>query len=228
MWNRQELKERGKAAFRANYWPNVLVAFVLSLLTAGGSVAVNSKVRGENVQQQVASLPQNEKVMILVAILGMFSMIIVISVLLDIFIFNPLKIGCYAFFKENVQSGTADVNLLKEGFNDYGHKFFTMFLRSLFIAIGAMLFVVPGIYLALCYRMVPYIVRDNPELAPMDVLRRSKEMMDGHKWNAFVLDLSFLGWDILSVCTLGLVGIFWANPYIQNTNAALYLELKDA
>ncbi|MBR0400138.1 MAG: DUF975 family protein [Mogibacterium sp.] len=228
MWNRQELKERGKAAFRANYWPNVLVAFVLSLLTAGGSVAVNSKVRGENVQQQVASLPQNEKVMILVAILGMFSMIIVISVLLDIFIFNPLKIGCYAFFKENVQSGTADVNLLKEGFSDYGHKFFTMFLRSLFIAIGAMLFVVPGIYLALCYRMVPYIVRDNPELAPMDVLRRSKEMMDGHKWNAFVLDLSFLGWDILSVCTLGLVGIFWANPYIQNTNAALYLELKDA
>ena len=228
MWNRQELKERGKAAFRANYWPNVLVAFVLSLLTAGGSVAVNSKVRGENVQQQVASLPQNEKVMILVAILGMFSMIIVISVLLDIFIFNPLKIGCYAFFKENVQSGTADVNLLKEGFSDYGHKFFTMFLRSLFIAIGAMLFVVPGIYLALCYRMVPYIVRDNPELAPMDVLRRSKEMMNGHKWNAFVLDLSFLGWDILSVCTLGLVGIFWANPYIQNTNAALYLELKDA
>lgn len=228
MWNRQELKERGKAAFRANYWPNVLVAFVLSLLTAGGGVAVNSKVRGENVQQQVASLPQNEKVMILVAILGMFSMIIVISVLLDIFIFNPLKIGCYAFFKENVLSGTADVNLLKEGFSDYGHKFFTMFLRSLFIAIGAMLFIVPGIYLALCYRMVPYIVRDNPELAPMDVLRRSKEMMDGHKWNAFVLDLSFLGWDILSICTAGLVGIFWVKPYEENTNAALYLKLKDA
>lgn len=228
MWTRQELKERGKAAFRANYWPNVLVAFVLTLLTTGGSVAVRSKTSGQDFQTQFNSLPKNDQMIVVMTILGMFSMIIVIGVLLDIFIFNPLKIGCYAFFKENVQSGTSDVNLLKDGFSDYGHKFFTMFLRSLFLAIGAFLFIVPGIYLALCYRMVPYIVRDNPELAPMDVLRKSKEMMNGHKWNAFVLDLSFLGWDILSICTLGLAGTFWVNPYVQNTNAALYLKLKDA
>ena len=66
----------------------------------------------------------------------------------------------------------------------------------------------------------------NPELSATEVITRSRMMMNGHKWNAFVLDLSFIGWFLLTIITCGIVGILWTNPYYSNTNAALYLELK--
>jgi hypothetical protein len=61
-----------------------------------------------------------------------------------------------------------------------------------------------------------------------EIFARSKELMDGNKWSAFVLDLSFLGWVLLSVCTLGVVHIFWVAPYIYATDAALYRKLSGA
>jgi uncharacterized membrane protein len=227
MWTRQELKAKGKEAFKANYWPNVLAAFLLMLLSTGTSVATRSQTSDQNMQNQLNGIPEDQKALVVLTVIGTLSMIIIVSVLLDIFLFNPLKIGCYAFFKTNVQdNGRAELGLLKEGFSDYGHKFITMFISSLFIALGAICFIIPGVVLALSYRMVPFIVRDNPELSPMEVLKKSSEMMKGHKWNAFVLDLSFIGWDLLAAVTLGLVGLFWSNPYQYNTNAALYLRLS--
>ena len=74
--------------------------------------------------------------------------------------------------------------------------------------------------------MVPYIIKDNPELSATEVITKSRKMMDGHKWRAFLLDLSFIGWLLLSLITLGIVGLLWTNPYMQNTNAALYQELS--
>jgi len=74
--------------------------------------------------------------------------------------------------------------------------------------------------------MVPYIIKDNPELSATEVITKSRKMMDGNKWRAFLLDLSFIGWLLLSLITLGIVGLLWTNPYMQNTNAALYQELS--
>ena len=88
-----------------------------------------------------------------------------------------------------------------------------------------MLFV-PGVVKAYEYRMVEYIMAENPGMKPKEAMAKSKAMMQGQKWNAFVLDLSFLGWDILSLCTLGIVGTFYAEPYQMLTNAALYEKLK--
>ena len=58
-------------------------------------------------------------------------------------------------------------------------------------------------------------------------MTRSSELMNGQKMNAFILDLSFIGWEILSAITAGIVGIFWVNPYVFATDAELYLELSD-
>ena len=58
------------------------------------------------------------------------------------------------------------------------------------------------------------------------IINKSREMMDGQKMEAFKLDLSFIGWFALSLLTLGLVGVFWTNPYFYNTNAALYRRLN--
>ncbi|MBR3154558.1 MAG: DUF975 family protein, partial [Lachnospiraceae bacterium] len=73
----------------------------------------------------------------------------------------------------------------------------------------------------------PYILAENPDLEWREVFSISRQMMDGEKWNAFVLDLSFLGWVFLSAITLGLVGIFYVNPYKGLTDAALYMALRE-
>ena len=85
-----------------------------------------------------------------------------------------------------------------------------------------------GIIKAYSYRMVPYILKEHPELSGTKAITLSRQMMNGHKWNAFVLDLSFIGWIILSALTLGILHIFYVGPYIQATDAELYEALKAA
>lgn len=226
MWTRQELKERGKAAFRAHYWPNVLVALLLVILTAGGAAATGSQ-RPQPTPDQTINLTDPQAIAAIIAGATLLLIVLAIVILVDIFLFNPLKVGCYAFFRDNVENGDADLNAIKTGFSDYGHKFGTMFLADLYNVLWCLLFIIPGFVKFYSYRMVPFILRDNPELSANEVITKSRKMMDGQKWNTFVLDLSFLGWDILACLTLGLVGVFWSNPYQYNTNAALYLKLLE-
>ena len=97
-----------------------------------------------------------------------------------------------------------------------------MFLRDLFTALWSLLFIVPGIIKHYEYLMVPYIIAENPGMPREEAFLISNKMMMGQKWEAFVLDLSFIGWGILTVMTGGIVGVFYAEPYRQATFAELY------
>ena len=88
-----------------------------------------------------------------------------------------------------------------------------------------MLFVIPGIIKAYEYRMIPFILAENPDIKMEDAFALSKRMMDNEKLNAFVLDISFIGWMILGALSCGIFHIFYVNPYYQLTNAELYLVL---
>ena len=101
-----------------------------------------------------------------------------------------------------------------------------MFLKSLFTFLWGLLFIIPGIIKSYSYKMVPYILADNPGISATEAITRSREMMNGNKGKAFLLDLSFFWWILLGIITCGLVGVFWTNPYIASTHAALYEELK--
>ena len=131
------------------------------------------------------------------------------------------------FFNNNVDDPTTSVGVIAEGFSDFGRTFVTLLLRDLIIFVGCLVLIFPGFYAMYCFRMVPYIVKDNPELAPMEVLKRSNQMMAGNKWKTFVLDLSFIGWYLLGAITFGLGLIFWTNPYHMSADAALYKELRN-
>lgn len=236
MWSRTDLKERGKAAFKANYWRCVLCGFIL-MISAGSlsfSTGGSSSDGGNDGSQQAIynfnnATPEQKNAMALVAVglLGIISLGLIVALLLRIFVFNPLTVGCYGFFKENIRDNGTDLGVLKSGFGNYGHVFLTLFLRDLFLFLWTLLFVIPGFVKLYSYRMVPYILRDNPELSATEVITRSREMMRGNKFNAFILDLSFIGWYLLGAITFGLVIVFWTQPYKQNTNAALYLEIKE-
>ncbi|MCR5576748.1 MAG: DUF975 family protein [Oscillospiraceae bacterium] len=230
MWTRAELKARGKAAFKANYWKCVLVAFLLALFTGASGGASgrggDSSQQAEQLTQQLNAVPDDEKLALVLTILGVFALVIVISLLVRMFLINPLRVGCLDFFIRNTENPPAELNSIGKGFRSYWHTFVTLFLTDLYILLWSLLLIVPGIIKAYSYRMVPYILAEHPEMPAAEIITRSREMMDGQKWNAFVLDLSFIGWFLLSILTLGIVHLFWTAPYKQSTDAALYLTLR--
>ena len=74
--------------------------------------------------------------------------------------------------------------------------------------------------------MIPYILAENPKIQRKKAFKLSKEMMKGNKWKTFILDLSFLGWELLSIFTFRLLNIFYINPYKVATTVELYEVLK--
>ena len=155
-----------------------------------------------------------------------FLIILAVAILIGAFLGNPLTVGCARFFIRNLNT-EAEVKELAYG---YDHSYLnivkTIFLKELYTFLWALLLIIPGIIKSYEYRMIPYILAEHPEMPTKDVFAKSKAMMSGQKWKAFVLDLSFIGWSILSALTLGLLGIFYVNPYRNMTYAALYEALE--
>ena len=152
--------------------------------------------------------------------------VLAIVLVLDAFIFNPLEVGAQRFFLRNLNQ-PAEVKEVAHAFDtNYKATVKGLFIRDLCIFGWSCLLIVPGIVKVYEYRMMPYLFADDPTMTKERAFAESKRMMTGQKWNAFVLDLSFLGWNILSVLTLGILGLFYVNPYQSQTNAALYEKLR--
>lgn len=109
-------------------------------------------------------------------------------------------------------------------FDRFGAGFAQNFLRGLYVFLWSLLFVIPGIIAGYSYAMTPYLMVDFPELTASEAIQKSKELMDGHKGDLFVLDISFFGWAILCTLTAN-IGHLWLNPYRNAAYAAFYREL---
>lgn len=234
-WTRKELKDKAKFSVRAFYWKSVLVAFVLALVS-GGLGSGGSSGRGNS--SDTTGLTGNQFIDgiggkyagMLMFVLGLAAIaifvVIIIALVLSIFVFNPIQIGCKKYFL-HASDGNADLNHMGYGFKtNYMNVVSVVFLQNLFIFLWSLLLIVPGIVKAYQYRMIPYLLAEDPNLSFSEAKRLSTEMMDGEKWDAFVLDLSFILWQILAAITFNLVGIFWVNPYYQYTCAELYKVLR--
>lgn len=147
-----------------------------------------------------------------------------------IFFSNPLNVGYRNSIKEFYKNGDYHTvgNLFKFSFADkqYWRNLAGILLVNLFITLWTLLFIIPGIIKSLAYAMTPYILRDNPELGPNEARLKSIEMMRGHKWKLFGLELSFIGWILLATLSLG-IGFIWLSPYMATANAAFYCNLKE-
>ena len=111
------------------------------------------------------------------------------------------------------------------GFNDFWAAFKVNFLTGLYTFLWSLLFVVPGIIKSFSYSMSMYVLAENKGMSARECIKASKAMTDGHKWELFVLDLSFFGWALLVTITFGIASI-WVAPYIQATFANVYNELN--
>lgn len=106
-----------------------------------------------------------------------------------------------------------------------GRVFLTMLLKLCYVVLWSLLLLVPGIIKSYSYAMTEYIMLDNPELQGNAAIEKSMEMMKGNKMKLFLLDLSFIGWILLCILTLG-IGAILLEPYVQTAHAAFYEDLK--
>ena len=255
MWTRAELKSKAKFSFKRNYWKSVLISLILALLVGGGSSgssissAVSNNLIGSsdssvtddyfnddsslydgndfyddtydgNVEDDIDDLnSMADNIM-------MFVVLMAVVILLDVFIFNPLEVGCKKYYLRNLNEPAQVGNIGYAFDNNYKNITKTMFFRDLFTVLWTLLFIIPGIVKSYEYQMIPYLLADNPQMTKEQAFEESKRMMQGQKWKAFVLDLSFIGWNILSALTLGILGIFYVQPYMDATHAALYEALR--
>ena len=149
-----------------------------------------------------------------------------VGLAIKILLINPVEFGCKNFFRRNLDE-PANLSSVTFGFDkNYKNAVKTGFFKDLFVWLWSLLFVIPGIIKAYEYRLVPYIYAENPDMKYSDILAESSKLMKGNKWKTFVLDLSFIGWEILSLMTCGLLSVFYVDPYRLQTDAALYEAIK--
>lgn len=220
MWNRAELKMRGNMAFKKNYVSAVVVALLMGIF---GTVSGESSARRVSENSDIYSGNLFNVGMITGLLAGITTVVILIVLVAKVFVGNLLKMGGYRFFILN-QTAQPGIGTLLDGFRSghYVNIVLTMFLRDLFTTLWSLLLVVPGIVKHYEYLMVPYIIAENPAMDYKEAFQISKQMMDGEKMEAFIMDLSFLGWYLLSAVTCGLLAIFYVNPYVQASFAEMY------
>jgi len=220
MWTREILKTNAKVALKRNHWTCVIVSLILLVLGAGSSVgSAEIEFRTEELGAPDSWLWNGFVFMIIaVAVLAALVFAILVS--------NVLRIGGARYYMENREHKTEVEKIFHNFKEGYANSIWIMFLKELYIFGWSLLLVVPGIIKAYSYMMIPYILAENPYITKERAFEISSRMMDGHKLDAFVLELSFIGWGILSSISWGLVGILYANPYRDATFAEFYTAIK--
>lgn len=223
MWDRVQLKTKAKKVLKKNYWKAFLISFIIMLVggeSSGGTGANNSSTRWN-------MGPDNISFDFIIGALAIVITIVTVLSLIRIFLGYVVEVGGRKFFIRAAE-GDSDMNYLGFGFSGsrYIEIIKTMFVRSILIFLWTLLLIIPGIVKSYAYRMVPYILADNPNIGYRRAIELSNEMTMGYKLEIWVLDLSFFGWYFLGVLTFG-IGTFFVNPYVDSTNAELYLSLRE-
>ena len=223
MWTRGLLKQNAKDALRGKYWGCFLVTIVTGILTGSGGgsgrAATNAVNDGASFETYGGISPEA-----VVAVLGIMAVIFALVIAWSCFVAGPLGVGMNRFFMENRQSKTPFSTLWSVFGPGYLNIVKVNFLVNLKIALGSLL-IIPGIYWGFCYALVPYLLAENPYMTTSRAMELSKELMEGEKWNYFVLGLSFLGWLMLGALCLG-IGTLFVMPYIEATFAEFYAAMR--
>ena len=137
----------------------------------------------------------------------------------------PLVWGHFIFFLRLIRDENLDYGHLFDGFNQYFRIFLAELLRGIYILLWALLLIIPGLIKEYSYAMTEFILKDNPEMSGEEAICESMRLMQGHKMQLFLLDLSMIGWLILSILTLG-IGLLFLMPYNYTAHAHFYEDLK--
>ena len=150
-----------------------------------------------------------------------------IKLALNIFLINPVRVGYSKYFIEQ-HYDRVDFKNLFTGFmgGKYLARVKTMFFKNLYTFLWTLLFIIPGIIKGYSYYLIPYILADNPDISTDRAFEISMKTMDGEKWDFFVLQLSFIGWNLLGLLAC-CIGVYFVEPYVQTTYCEFYIAMRD-
>lgn len=231
MWTCSLLKANAKQALGGRYWRGFWVCLVLSLVGGGGYTgSLNLSFRSdetteESVRYALNQIPSAVLTASVIALVLIVLVSIVLAICWSLFLASPLRVGCCRYFMESRQGRTPFTSLFSIFRTPYLNVVKVQFLTGLKIVLGCLLLLIPGIYWAYCYVLVPYLLAENPYLTTTRAMELSKEIMYGEKWHYFVLELSFIGWNLLCVLTFG-IGSFFLAPYKEATFAEFYAAMR--
>ena len=192
-----------------------LVAAFFGALLAGSNIGFEVNMDAEYIHR----LPR-----ILLSLLAFFASIASILNLVQFILGGTVQLGYTQILLKQYQHMEFEMGELFSQFHRFKQGFLQSFLRILYIVLWSLLFIIPGIIKSFAYAMTPFLMADNPSMTAKEAIAASKELMDGHKGKLFILGLTFIGWDILAILSLG-IGFLWLNPYKEATYAAFYRDL---
>lgn len=211
MWTNDLLKQNAKTVLARSYWQVFVLCLVAGLLTGDGVGRIRLTTKLHEFRDATA---------LFFGIAGLAGGLIYL-----LLVANILQVGWRRYMMEN-RSGHSPFDTLFSGFSgEYTNLVAAQFAASWRIWVYSLLLVVPGIIKSYEYRMVPYLLAENPTLTPARALELSSAMTDGEKLNIFLLDLSFAGWMLLGALCFG-VGTLFVAPYYEATHAELYAALR--
>lgn len=190
-----------------------LVALLLGGLNNGASYRVN--IDAEVLEQ----LPP-----MIVSLITAYASVMGMLGFVQFIIGGTVNLGFTRFLLDQHDGNELNFRTLFSQFDRFGVGFLQSFLRSLYIFLWSLLLIVPGIVKTYSYAMTPYILADHPEMTANEAITASRQLMDGHKGELFWLHLTFFGWMLLNVFTLG-IGSLFLNPYMNAAEAAFYRQL---
>lgn len=219
----RDLRSRARENLAGNWGTAIgvaAVAFLLGGLLAGSTFIPEFEVRIENMD--ISSLKD-----LLTLSLGATGMTIGFTSLLGLAQFiigGVIELGYAQYLLKQHDRRDPQFSDLFSKFDYFGAGFCQAFLRGLYTFLWSLLFIIPGIVAGYSYAMTPFIMSEHPDMPASEAIRASKELMYGHKGELFWLDLTFIGWSLLSALTLNL-GNLWLNPYRNAAYAAFYCDI---
>jgi len=226
MWTREQLKSRAKSVLKVSYWPAFLVSFILSIIgdkaqgINGNASFITNNYGNTNPDYEIASY-------MIITFMAIFLVVFLVTFAIKIFVGYSISVSGRKFYIDNAKY-KCNLNNLGFAFRDnrYWNIIKTMLYTNVIIFLWTLLFIIPGVIKSYAYRMVPYILAENPDIDYKKAVELSNEMTMGHKVDIWVLDLSFIGWYLLGALACG-IGVMFVRPYHDATDAELYLELKE-
>lgn len=215
-----DYRRTARFSLEGNWGPSIVAALIASVLggLVVGSSSLNLDISLEDLQNVQLNIP------------GLYTALKTVIIgssvinLLHLFLGCVVRLGyCTYLLKQHDRQERSYKDLFSH-FEIYGSSLCLTLLETIFVTLWSLLFVIPGIVASYRYAMAPFIMAENPELTATQAINLSKQMMKGNKGRLFCLDLSFIGWMLLSALTLG-IGDLFLNPYMSAARAAFYRSL---
>ena len=229
--NRKQIKANAKTVLRKNYPASVLFFFVFHTIVgrSGSELALiftlimykpsNTFTAAEKIGFGNGSFMSETA-----AVVSVIAIILLLTVY-TVFLIGPLTIAKVNFFLKARKDGFKTKYIFEVFREDSYENFLKTMLAKNIIVFFSSLLIIPGIYFSYVYFFVPQIAADNPNMSRKEIFKLSREMTDEHKFELFILSLSFSGWYVLS-CIVPVFGRYLVDPYYEASKAEAYEALK--